>query len=301
MKYISLVLIFLLNLSCIAQQNIEDSITIDDTERTYLIHLPTNYDNTKSYPLVMVLHGALGSGTKYVKSTKFAKIGDREGFISLFPNGIKKSWADARKVSKASKKGIDDVKFLTTLIDEVSEKYAVNKLKIYVTGISNGGFMTQTLACNTNGKFAAFASIISSLPKNLEKKCKKNSHTPMLLMNGTADNYVPYKGGKMPKFTKGGQILSTPKTIAFWKANNDTSKLPKIEKLPNIDSTDGSNVVKHTYFKDHKAQVVLCKIIGGGHGVPGSYTKRNPRIFKLGYVNQDIIAEEEIWTFLKAH
>ncbi len=161
--------------------------------------------------------------------------------------------------------------------------------------------MVQTLACKIPEKFTAFASIISSLPKNLEQKCTTNNNVPMLLMNGTKDKYVPFNGGEMPKFTKGGKILSTPNTIQFWKEKNKTTKLPKIKKFENKDLTDGSKVVKHTYFKDHKPQVVLYKILGGGHGVPGNYTRRNPRFFKLGFVNQDIIAEKEIWEFFKLH
>ncbi|MCF6279381.1 MAG: prolyl oligopeptidase family serine peptidase [Flavobacteriaceae bacterium] len=284
-----------------AQQDIEESVQVEGRNRTYVIRLPKNYNDSISYPIVMVLHGAMGTGTKYSKSTKFSKIGDNEGFISIFPNGMYKSWADARGVSKASKKDVDDVKFLTKLIDKVSQEYSINSDRVYVAGISNGGFMVQTLACIVPEKFTAFASIISSLPENLSKKCSKKRNTPMLLMNGTQDNYVPFKGGEMPKFTKGGKIVSTPNTIEHWKNINQTTKLPKIKSLENIDKSDGSRVVKHTYFKDEKPQVILYKIIGGGHGVPGSHTKRNPRIFKLGYVNQDIISEQEIWNFFKQH
>jgi len=284
-----------------AQQDIEGSIRVEGRNRTYVIHLPKNYNDTIQYPIALVLHGAMGTGTKYSKTTKFSKIGDKEGFISIFPNGMYKSWADARGVSKASKKDVDDVKFLTKLIDKISHKYSVNSSKIYVAGISNGGFMVQTLACEVPKKFTAFASIISSLPDNLSNKCSKKRNTPVLLMNGTQDNYVPYNGGEMPRFTKGGKILSTPKTIEHWKNINQTTNLPKIDSIQNFDKTDGSGVVKHTYFKNEIPQVVLYKIIGGGHGVPGSYTKRNPRIFKLGYVNQDIIAEQEIWNFFKQH
>jgi polyhydroxybutyrate depolymerase len=105
----------------------------------------------------------------------------------------------------------------------------------------------------------------------------------------------------MPKFTKGGTILSTDKTINFWNDINKTNKTPKIKKFINKDKSDCSTVLKQTYFKGNKPQVVLYKIIGGGHSVPGSYTKRNPKLFKLGYVNQDIIAENEILEFFKNH
>lgn len=300
-KLLISILIFSITFQLIAQQNIEGDIKIEGIKRTYITHLPENYSDSIQYPIVMILHGGMGSGTKYLKSTKFARIGDEEGFISVFPNGMYKSWADARGVSKASKRDVDDVKFLTKLIDKVSKEYSIDSDRVYVAGISNGGFMVQTLACETSGKFTAFASVISSLPENLSNKCFKKRNTPMLLMNGTQDNYVPYNGGEMPKFTKGGTIESTPNTIEFWKNMNQITEQPQIESIDNIDKSDGSKVVKHTYFKDEKPQVVLYKIIGGGHGVPGSFTKRNPRIFKLGYVNQDIIGEQEVWNFFKQH
>lgn len=300
-KFLTVLFTFCIIFYADAQQDIEGDIRIEGRNRTYTLHLPKNYNDTIQYPLVMVLHGAMGTGTKYSKSTKFSTIGDEQGFISIFPNGMYKSWADARGVSKASKKDVDDVKFLTRLIDKIPQEYSVNTNKIYVAGISNGGFLVQTLACEVPEKFTAFASIISSLPENLSNKCSKDRNIPMLLMNGTQDNYVPFKGGKMPKFTKGGIIVSTPKTIKHWKNVNQTAKLPQIENIKNFDKTDGSRVVKHTYFIDEIPQVILYKIIGGGHGVPGSYTQKNPRNFKLGYVNQDIIAEQEIWNFFKQH
>ncbi len=135
-KYLTLILIIVSIISI--AQNKKEFILIDSKSRSYSIHLPTNYNTLKTYPLVFVLHGGLGAGDKLIKSSKFTALSDKENFISVYPNGIKKSWADARNVTKASRMGVNDVKFISELVDKIAYKYSVNKEKIYAVGISNG-------------------------------------------------------------------------------------------------------------------------------------------------------------------
>jgi len=221
-KYI--LLIFIVSFGLVFSQNSDHKILSNGIARSYTIHKPSNFNFNESYDLIFVLHGAMGTGKKLAKHSKFNLISDENNAIIVYPDGISKSWADARNVSKASKRGIDDVQFITDLRTKMATKYHINRY--YAVGISNGGFMVQTLACEISEKFNAFASIISSLPKNLAFKCLKKRNTPILLMNGTKDQYVPFKGGEMPKFTKGGKIISTPKnhcTLEKCKSNNKTT------------------------------------------------------------------------------
>ncbi|MES1215907.1 MAG: prolyl oligopeptidase family serine peptidase, partial [Bacteroidota bacterium] len=86
----------------------------------------------------------------------------REKFILIYPQGIQKSWNDSRPTD-ANQAGIDDVKFFNTMITYLSSKYTINSKMIFCTGISNGGFMTSTLAFKLNNVFAACAVDAASI------------------------------------------------------------------------------------------------------------------------------------------
>lgn len=284
-----------------AQTTLTDSIYFQGMYRTYLLHLPASYGNAPM-PLVMGLHGGgPGDGENLMQRTHFDELGEIEGFITLFPNGVFHDWADGRGVTDSEIAGIDDVGFLTTLIDSLQAAYLINPQRIYVWGASNGGMMAQRLACEASEKFAAFASIISSMPEPLATNCNpSDSSIPVLLMNGTEDNWVPYEGGPLGPLTDGGSTIGTDSTITFWRNHNNCTDNFEQTDFPDIDPFDNSTATRYRYAEcNDAAEVVLYRIEGGGHLIPGMESNTNP-IFLLGYINYDISAAEEIWGFFSS-
>jgi polyhydroxybutyrate depolymerase len=143
-------------------------------ERIYRIHIPPSYDKARLSPLLIALHGGGGTGKKMEKLTLggFNKLSDREGFIVVYPDGIEKHWNDGREnVSyRAHREKVDDVGFLSALIDALMKERNIDRNLVYVTGISNGAMMSFRLACELSQKITGYPL------ERCQKTCPSNAH-----------------------------------------------------------------------------------------------------------------------------
>lgn len=293
-----------------AKQPTDDSLTLqsmryDGLQRTYYLHLPPHFPSAVKLPLVLVLHGGgRTDGDEVAERTGYNKLANQEGFIAVYPNGVDAQWNDGRgKASRKSEKivKIDDVGFLSALIDRLIRDDKADPRRVYVMGLSNGGMMTLRMGCEVGSKLAAIAPVIANMPANMMKTCQPGSPLPVLLMNGTQDPMVPWQGGPVRFFRKKmGEVVSTAETMTFWIKNNQCKSIPDVAVLPDSDSSDGSTVRVVTYrCPENGADVILYAIEGGGHNFPGSHTLDLPRI--LGRKNNDINGPEVIWQFFTQH
>jgi len=269
-------------------------------DRTYLLYTPDSYKGDKAAALVVVLHGGHGDAKVALERTGFNEIADREGFLVLYPEGIGKYWNDGRSTVPGK---ADDVGFITTLIDHVAKQKNIDSRRVYVTGSSNGGLMTQRLACEAPDRFAAFAAVIANFPVELEPVCKSKHHASMMIINGKDDVLMPWAGGEIKKgrFVKGGggAILSAEETAQFWAKKNQCDNKYDHIKLPDKDPSDDTRIEKFKYLGcKNGTEVILYAVDGGGHTWPGSKT-RTLRI--SGKVSQDMNASEVIWEFFDRH
>ncbi len=132
-----------------------ETISIGNTERTYAALVP----DKKPAPLVLVLHGNTQQGIDMQTRSSWPQVAQREQFIAIFPDGLNRAWADLRGASERAGRvappGTDDVAFLMTLVAKYVAEGTADPKRIYVTGVSNGGAMTMTLACKQPQTFAA--------------------------------------------------------------------------------------------------------------------------------------------------
>ncbi len=289
-----------------AQSTALDSILHDGIYRQYRIHTPPNFDASKTYELMFVLHGGTGSAMGMMQFTGFNTLSDQEDFIVVYPQGIFTGnnvvgapghhWADGRKTTIPDMMGIDDVGFISSLIDSLSAQLPIDLSKVYAAGISNGGYMVQRLACQLSDKLAAVATVAATFPDSLVQACSAPLPISILIINGTADNFVPTTTGGMATGA-GGYVLSTDEMITLWRNNNNCSDNVSELSFPDLDSGDGSTVTQFTYDDCQGAAVIrYFKIDGGGHTWPGE-------VFHVpftGNTNEDINANEEIWKFFTA-
>ena len=163
--------------------------------RTFYLHLPVNFDEMNALPVVLILHGGgKGNGKDLAERTHYIEIADRDGFIVVFPNGIDAQWNDGRGKTFQKKKeieNIDDVGFISSLIDYLIENYKGDSKRVYVTGLSNGGMMTFRLGCEIASKLSAIAPVIANIPEKIVHNCNPDGPLPVLIMNGTEDPLVP--------------------------------------------------------------------------------------------------------------
>ena len=276
----------------------------ESIERTYHIHLPPGFSKDKPAPLVLVLHGGGGKGRNFnqgITQGTLTAAADKRGVVLVFPEGINKHWCDGR-TEILKKKTYDDVGFISKIIDTMVKNYGIDPKRVYATGISNGGFMSVRLAMDLSEKIAAVAPVTAQIPKALKDKSPKLPISIMII-NGTKDPFVPFGGGDIRLFRFGrsrGEILSTASTVERFRRHNGCGKMPEKSKLKDKDPDDGTNVEieKYTGGKDG-TEVILVKVINGGHTWPGGNQYLKPWI--VGAVCRDINASEMILDFFLNH
>ncbi len=278
-------------------------MVFEGRERNYIVHLPPEAKMQKPIPLLFNLHGGGGTakGTPGLTFGRFNTLADRDGFIVVYPNAIKKNWNDGRKLEDvlAWKEDIDDVGFITAIVDELKQKHRIDATRIFTTGMSNGGFMSSRLLCDRADIFRGGAILTASLSKDYLPKCSPEKPVAVMVMNGTDDPLVPYDGGPVKVFRKTrGEIVSTDEIVDFWKTVNGCEvKQDKID-LPNtVDDGTTVNVTKYTNCKEQGA-LVLYTVNGGGHTWPGGKQYLGERW--IGKTNRDIVACDVIWDFFKS-
>jgi polyhydroxybutyrate depolymerase len=290
----------------VAQERyLTETLRDGDSERTYHIHLPPDFSRNRLTPLVLALHGGGGQGRRFDQSATQGTLtaaADKRGVVLVFPEGINKQWNDGRTEMLKAKNAQDDVGFISRLIDTMVESYGIDSARVYATGISNGGFMSVRLAMDITEKLAAVAPVTAQISKALEGQLPKVPIS-IMIVNGTKDPLVPFDGGHIRLFRFGrsrGEILSTASTVEHFRRHNGCGETPVKSQLPDKDLDDGSNVEVEKYTGgEDGTEVILVKVIGGGHTWPGGKQYLNPWI--VGTVCRDIDASEMILDFFLQH
>ncbi len=287
----------------------KNSLLHNNLKRTYRIHLASSYDTYEKMPLVIVLHGKGGNGKSMILLTRkgFNKLSDQEGFIVVYPDGIEMNWNDGRMDDetndRAHRENIDDVGFISALIDTLVKEYHADPDKVYVTGISNGAIMSYRLACEVSRKITAIAPVCGSMPYLLFPQCPMTRPVSVMAINSTDDPLVPYQGGNIyGGIIKAnlGKVLSVDETIGFWINRNRCSTTPVVTELPDLSPGDGTKVTRKQYInKTEGSEVILYVVSGGGHTWPGGFQYLPEKI--IGKTCRDFNACEFIWSFFKKH
>jgi len=283
---------------------VEGSIVVDGIERTYHLYIPDIYDEKDAVPLLIVLHGGGGSGKNMEEKTTlggFDKLADEENFIVVYPDAVENHWNDGRDdpYSYSAQHDIDDVSFISALIDHLKEEYNIDENRIYVTGMSNGGMMAFRLGCELSNKIAAIATVAASMPENLYNHCISADKIPVLMIHGMNDPVIPWNGGYVHILNKNrGRVVSIPKTFTFWAEHNNCTLHTNKTYLPDIDPDDGTQVWKEVWMNEKDgAMVILYGIEGGGHTWPGGLNRWPEKV--VGKMSNDINACEIIWNYFK--
>ncbi|SDL52083.1 polyhydroxybutyrate depolymerase [Catalinimonas alkaloidigena] len=194
-SFLTLCCCFFFNCPTFAQY---DTLVHDGLERTYLVHLPPNYTETEAWPLVVAMHGGGGSAFNLQDQSGLSAKADAAGFVVVYPEGIRggalniRTWNAGWCCGPASSGNVDDVGFLTALLDTLTARYALDTTRIYATGMSNGGFISYRLACERSDRIAAIAPVACSM--SLEA-CTPGRPVPIIHFHSSQDGSVPYRGG----------------------------------------------------------------------------------------------------------
>lgn len=280
------------------------SIKVDDTARSYDILLPTGYSNSADFPVIIDLHGSSSTKADQRSFSGFSGIANANGIIMVWPQALElttclsKTYRWNANLTNAP----DDIGFISALIDKLIANYQVDETRIYVTGMSNGGFMTYSLACALSNKIAAIASVAGSMTDNLlNNVCQPARAVPVLEIHGTADQICNYEGYTNCE----GHQAAVEDVIAFWRTRANCSASFDEVAYDNINTDDGCTARILTFQGCSTSNMIKLVIIdGGGHTWPGSaafYNYYKPYESVLFPMNFDINASEIIWDFFSQH
>jgi polyhydroxybutyrate depolymerase len=247
-------------------------------ERTMRVHVPKTYDKDKPTPVVLMFHGFLSTAAQQEEYSNLSTKADAEGFVAVYPQGVSNSWNGGACCGDSARDDIDDVKFIGDLLDNLESDLCVDKRRIFASGMSNGGFMTQRLGCDLSSRIAAIAPVAGVL---LRPTCVPSRPVPILEFHGTKDTIVPYGGNGSLDFP------TVKDTFAGWaKRNNCTGAAIETEKTKDS---------RCTTYSRCDADTVLCIVEGGGHTWPGAAPIAGT------YTSPYLNATDEMWAFFKAH
>jgi polyhydroxybutyrate depolymerase len=210
-------------------------------------------------PLVIALHGWLGTPAQMQDMSGLSPAASRRGFAVVYPKGDWRAWG----IDETSRRGAMDAAFLAHVVDDVALRVKIDRTRIFAVGFSNGGFMAQALACSGRLRLAGVAVVASGLAASAAAACLPDGPTPFLLIQGTGDPIVPVTGvGAGP-----GRILPSEATLAFWGKVNGCDGFAKATAAS---AETGVAVTHKTGIHCRGAATEAWFIQGAGHGWPGS-------------------------------
>jgi len=208
MKKIIINLLFCcLALPMAAGQQISGTLKVNNTTRNYIGYLPTNLGENR--PMLISCHG-MNQDAPYQKNMlAIESVADTAKFLTIFPNGIDKSWDIG---------GDRDINYVLALIDEMEKKYKIDRNCVYLSGFSMGGMFTYHAMNKIADKIAAFAPI-SGYPMGGTTANASVRPIPIIHTHGTSDDVVNFGGvqGALNAWIKHNGCPTTAKVVSRYR------------------------------------------------------------------------------------
>jgi polyhydroxybutyrate depolymerase len=223
-------------------------------------------------PLLIFLHGLGSSGQSVFEGLRLAEFGARERVFVLAPDGTmdrqgRRFWNAGAACCNFDQRDIDDVGRLGALIDAWRARPDVDAQRVYVMGHSNGGFMTERLACALGERLRGAVSLAGAAPP-IDLPCPRPSSSSLafLAVHGDADPIVRYEGGTVFDSTGPAVFPSAPQGFRDWGKRLGCSGAP--QRLPDLDLDErlpGAETSAEQYSSCSSGSVTLWTVHGGDH------------------------------------
>ena len=222
--------------------------------------------------MVLVLHAAASNAGAAEQYYGWDALADQYGFVVVYPDGLQNTWNAHQCCGYALEHNIDDVSFLTGLATQIGAQYAVDQKRLYVTGVSNGGMMAYTLACETD-LFAAIGPVAATRLGD----CNHPAPTSVIHIHGLADPIIRFDGlpGIAPLSIQGRPVMDL---FAEWQKTDRC--------LPPAWTAAAPTMIGIAHCPDGRA-VELIGIANFGHSWP--------------VAADGIDATPAIWEFFRSH
>ena len=274
-----------------------------DFDRVAHVHIPKGYKADTKPPLVLVLHGAGGSGDYVLEKDGWAAKADQAGFVAVAPDGLPAFprlkpaaganpalWNSGQLNPKSPRAAVDDVAYFRQLLDRLNEAVPYDKQQVFVVGHSNGGMMAFRLASELSERFIAVGAVAGLL--TLENP-QPRKPLPTLCMLGSKDPLMPIDGGevKLPWGTRQYKPVSEAlskwaKAIGCEEEPTPISEKDQIRKVEYPSKLNGPTLTVH-YLEGH------------GHHWPGFKSSLADQY--VGPYSTTVNATDAMWEFFQKH
>jgi len=275
--------------------------TPDGRRRHFRLYLPTTLREGEAAPLLIALHGGLGTSEQFAANSGFDELAEANGFAVVYPDGIRavpnrpglQTWNGGYCCGPAARQDVDDVGFVNFLIDLLSERFAVDATRIYAAGHSNGAIMAYRLACELSDRIAAIGVQAGSLGID---DCRPSKSVSVLHIHGLADTNHPIDGG-VGTGVSGVDFRSARdavRTFAELAGCDDEPLIDVGPSKPDVESSTWLNCFSDTAVR-------LITVAGASHAWMGHPAVSEAAAALVGQPYEDFDSSRAIWSFLVQH
>lgn len=205
--------------------------------RTMIVYAPANLGQNR--PLLISLHGMNQDAAYQRNQANYEAVADTAKFVVVYPNGINKGWDIS---------GMKDVNFILDIIEEMSNRYQIDKNRVYLSGFSMGGMMTYFAATKIADRIAAFAPVSGYLMGG--PNTNSSRPVPIIHTHGTSDDVCTYP--------------SVQSHLDAWVRRNGCNSTPVVEKPKSGPANTNAELIRYKNGLDG-VEVAHLKLPGKGH------------------------------------
>lgn len=266
-----------------AQAQTTKTMTYGGVERQYLEYVPSSYNGNSAAPVLFVLHGLGDNMSNMFSSTGFKSIADQHGWIVVTPQALEANvslfgesmsigtaWNSGVSASVLGSNiivndGVDDSGWMMAILDDLIANYNVDQNRVFVTGFSMGGFMSNRLAIEHGNRITAIASVSGTIGNEV-KTLTPNGNVSAMHIHGTGDGTVGYDNADFSVVVMTASVgLGAEATVDFWRNFNQCSATPTVTNFPDI-ASDDLTFEKYLYANgNNNTKTAFIKVNGGDH------------------------------------
>jgi polyhydroxybutyrate depolymerase len=254
-------------------QRLTRELTVDGRRRTYFLDIPTSSEAGTPTPVILALHPGFATARGFAQTTRLTERAVAAGFAVVYPEGYGRSWNAGDCCGPAQREGVDDIGFVTALLEDLRSVLNFDRQRVFVTGFSNGAKLAYRLACERSERIAAIATAGGANSLSTQS-CNLARPVSLMHFHGLADQYSPFHGG-LNRLRRAGVQPSIPETIAHWVRANGCSDQTKVIH------TEGPVTRIEYRGCRQEATVTLWTIAAMGHQWPGGKVVM-PRVWGPG-------------------
>ena len=261
------------------------TISYQGLSRSYTVVRPE--PATQDAPVLILMHARGITAQTMGNLARAGRLAQQYGVWVFLPQGENNSWNE----DPSSYNAVDDVGFISRLIDVAVGTYGLDGNRVYAAGYSSGGFMAERLACQLSSKIAGFVAVAATLRDSLAtaSECAPTHDMPAAFIDGTSDLVVPYQGEPT--------VESAAAATAFWAVKNGCNATAMQTTTLSQQVKDGTTVALTRFTQcPTDSAVSLYTINGGGHTWPDSPYSAYTAF--LGATSQNLDATIALWQFL---